>query len=509
VNNYETQLYKLLGSFWTRLWQEPDLISGLVSAFAAIDRDLDYFADTIKDYLSRADIPINKTFNYRHILVKTSELKPVSAKVGEFTIGSSFITGQPFLPLKWECPITYTDASLIVDSISNPRIVYCKNQDFIIKDGYLIFFSNPALKDFNTTARVNQDGTVDIAYSMWLLSAKADTGLLRDIFGATINWNTPSSRYAKNLLNRMWDLLVQGATIKNIVGLLCAIVDADICEADGVITEVWTEANRNFVAIGNTIYSAPSRFTHLKAVGDTVKVGDQLFDVVKIYSGSDDIPSNVFLGLCVDSSLTNAAFKDGLIFVNKEVDLDYAYVAGDPNVVVLSVSNDIILIQRNGVEESVLTNTDLINTGIVKIPIFDIGGDEKAVTAYRHHLAHQCWKLGIDLYSQLTKSLRMPYKINPMKFVQDCAFGYNMLFIAYSNPAEALSVIADKCLRLLDETVPAGTSFLLFQGSDDIVDNVTASNIKDSTIISFLAGATADVCSNKVSDKLKFSSKQY
>ncbi len=509
MNSYETQIYRLLGSFWTRIWKEPDLVSGLVSGFAAIYRDLDGFEASLRPSLSRLDIPLERRYGFRYEVISESDLTEVPTRIGEFEIGKSFKIGQPSLPLKWNKAIKYSDVSMIVDRVSSPSVVYVKNQDFIIDGANLVFLRNPLLGDFSTTAKIGADGEVEKAAALWLLSARLDTGMLDSLFGGIVGWTSPSTAYAKRLLNRVWDLRVQGATRKNVLGLLTALVDADISDAAGTVGGVWSEAGRNFISVGDAIYSAPSRFAALKAQNDPVEDGESLFDVVDIYSGADPVPESVCLGLCVDSSLTGAGFKDGLVFVNKEVALDYAYVAGDPGVVVLEEAPGVLLVSRDGSVESVLEDGGLAGTGIVKIPIFDIGGDEAAVLAYRRNMAQQCWKLGIDLWTKLTTGRQPPYTINPMKFVQDCAFGHNMLFIRYTDPAEALSYIADRCLSLLDEMVPAGTSFLLFQGSEDIVDAVGSSNIGDSSITPFLAGSSSDSVHDKISDRVKTSSKQY
>jgi hypothetical protein len=508
MNQYRSNIYKIMGNFWTRIWKEEQLVMGLVDSFAVMHEELDKYQESMEANFSRFSIPLSKYYRCRQVVVNESDLSTVKVNVGDFVVGDGFRINDDEMPTRWKTDTIYSDVGMIVDSMSNPKIVLVKNQDYTIENGVICFYKNPFLSSFQKTATVHND-EVQRSISLWLLSAGIDTEGLKDMFGSIIYWNVRSERFYKNMLNKVWDLKTQGATSKNTLGMLNCLADAEVSEEDGTVRAVWTENGRNFVATDSKVYSAPDEYASLVAVNDLVKNGDQLFDVVDVYEGTQEVDSSTLLGICINSDLTNAGFSDGLVFMNQEFDLDYTYVAGDPDVTILQQTGDVFLLEKDGNSYTVLQDGDISGTGLVKLPIFPIGGDEKAVIAYRRAMAQKCWELGVDVWAKVTEDQRPPYKINPFNFIREASFGHNMLFFKYTNPSVIMDYMADRGLRLLDDTTPSGTSFLLFLENEAIVSSITSDNIDDTSITSFLVGAASDTISGKVTEQVTYGGKLY
>ena len=508
MNQYQSNIFKILGSFWTRIWQEEPFVLGLVDSTAIMQEELDKYQESMIDSFSRFTIPLSKYYRCRQVQLNEADLSTVKLKIGDFTVGRSFRINDDEMPMKWQADSLYMDVGMIVDSISNPTVVLIKNQDFMIEDGILYFFTNPFLASFQKSATVHED-EVQRSISLWLLSATLDIGGAKDMFGSVVQWNIRSERFYKNMLNWVWDLRSKGATSKNTLGMLSCIADADVSEEDGTVTAVWAENDRRFVATDTRIYSAPDEYGALVAVGDTIEDGEQLFAVVNIYDGTQEVSSSIILGICINSDLVSSSFADGLVFMNQEYDLDYAYVAGDPDVRILEQVDGVILVEKDGNQYTVLEDGDITGTGLVKLPIFPIGGNEDSVIAYRRAMAQKCWELDIDIWAKVTEEQRPPYTINPFNFIKEASFGHNMLFFKYINPSVVMDYISDRGLRLLDDTTPSGTSFLLFLENEAIVSSIGSDNIDDTSITSFLAGTTSDTLDGKVTELVTYGGKIY
>jgi uncharacterized ubiquitin-like protein YukD len=313
---------------------------------------------------------------------------------------------------------------------------------------------------------IDADGDPLKKCRIWLSSTETDMDALKNYFGVYFNLNVPSTLFYQRIVNNVWDLRVQGATSLNIRKLLGSIADSEVCEADGTVTDVWTENGRSWVAVGSRLYSAASPSTAIVAAEDAVLAGDLLFDTFSIYRIGDSIASTDIPAIQLDSGLLSSSYEGGLLFENRTFDLDYIYASGRDDVTVLTqdIGTDYLLVSTvNGVQKVDVNDTaDLATWGIVKLPIFPIGGADESVKQYRADMAAKAFTLGIDVWEAVTRDQRNPYTINPFEFLRTNIFGSNMFFVKYKDGVISLAAPLQASVRQLIDCVPAGSTFLIF-----------------------------------------------
>lgn len=492
MSNTATDIFKILGEFWTRIWKEPKLVDGMGQGLARPFDQLDSQADTLQDYLSRMNIPLTFFRHWEFLEIKEEDLIVEKVKIGDITVGQ-FSIGDEKVPKSWNITKSLENCSLIVSSPINPSYIWYKGQEFTVNDGKITFYKDP-FTVFDTTMTVTAEGEALKKCRIWLSSTETDMSALKDHFGVVFNLNVPSTLFYQRIVNSVWDLRVQGATSRNIRSLLAAMADAEIATGSGTVTETWTENGRAWVAVGNTLYSAASPSESIVSVNDTVNTGDMLFDTFTSYKTTDDIPSAYIPAMQLDSRFANSKYKGGLLFENKEFDLEYIYASGKPGVEVLTQiegADDSLLIETEYGTQNVLIDdiTSLHLYGIVKLPIFPIGGDDASVKQYRYDMAGKAYDLDIDIWGAVTEGQRYPYKINPFDFLVSNIFGSNIFFVKYKAGVISSSAPLQASIFQLVECVPAGSTFLLFLESGSTLMDELKGVATDSQEVISLTGS--------------------
>ena len=441
-------LYQLYGRFWTKVWQDQGFLDALLAGNQEAFAQLDQQADGLQDVLSRLTVPIQAYRHFQSVWLNESDMERRVLQAGSFDMdaGVDMDTSEEF-PAGYLLTVDVDDISMIMDSPINPAVVWHKGQDFTIEDRVVRLFRNPFDNGFIDGA-TSLDGEPDRRCRLWLCSAFTDDTALTEFYGQFVKLYTPSTAYYRRLVNAAWDLAVLGATVSAISEYLCAIADTDICKAAGTVTETWTEAERLWLLIAGIPHSAPVAATALVSVGDTVVLGQLLFNSVRLLRGTETIFASELPALHLGSGFLSSVYTGGI---------------------------------------SVENATKTITTSH-----FPIGGHPTTVAAFWTDVDARCTALGINLWDIETEDQPGPtYTINPFDFIREHFLKNNCFFIIFD-----LDIIPDPVanlgfVSLLSDYIPAGTTFI-GHVSAAVPTEDSPGVISDSSA-GYLAGASEEI----------------
>jgi hypothetical protein len=456
---------KVFGTFWTRIWKEPDLITSLTESYARTFSQCQDIADSMYKLQNLSELVLVDTFRFAEFSFEDSDLEEVQVKIGQFVLGDGTQLGDSKEdPTVYCVACPYSDILLIKNSPIEDDVVWVRDQDFSISEGKLYLYRDPFQEQFDISIVGDADGNINNKCTMWFMRSEKETDNLKSFFGVHIQAPYDSTPYNRSLLKDSWSLYTDGVTTNHINTLLSRLVDTDVAAADGVVTDLWTENSRSYIATAANLYSAPNTATPVVAVGDSIVKGQLLYDNLQIFTPSDPIAYTDIPAMALSSGMVAASYA-GLVFENIDTELDWTYATSDPEMeVVYDPTLDSILIRSTTTGEYSLipADADRDDAGVVQLPTFSVKGPTDKVKSFKWSMAGNIFRNNIDLWSYLTQGQNHPYTINPFQFLRDDTFRNNMLFIKVNGDHLVTGAPVSTSIEQLVNTLPTGTSFLIF-----------------------------------------------
>jgi hypothetical protein len=156
-----------------------------------------------------------------------------------------------------------------------------------------------------------------------MFMADYDWQLLYEQFGYALNVYLESSENYKNLINLLWDSLVQGSTAEHLEYLLAIVSDTPlVIETSETVEVIHTETDRLLIITDRHVYIFGVTATPIVTVGQVLKSGDRMVDAFTIYRPHrDTVPSSVMPSISVGPGVLQGSYASELIFNNRDVEL--------------------------------------------------------------------------------------------------------------------------------------------------------------------------------------------
>lgn len=419
-----SEIKKMFGTFWNSAWKGDEFYDALVTTMEFMFNRLGKRVEDLPLFTSRFDIPTQAGKEADYLLVDELTLTRKLRTLGSFNMDTGVELDElQFNPSIWAMPTPVEDISIITDSPVKPQVMWHKGQEFDIVDGELLLYRDPFQTAFRQHIKSEGDDVIKLA-DIWLLDTREDKNYLADHFGRVIDMLTPSNEYYKRILNAVYDLLQEGATVSRLAAFIGSIADTDVARVNGSVEEVWDEGDRTWVEVAGVLHSCPGTGRAIVAPGAEVAIGDRLFDVFDIVSGRESIDPGSFPQLFLGPAYIETVSGQGLTFENAD----------------LQVTS-------------------------YKFPIGGYSGD---VDAFWANAEAEAASRGIDLHDAIIAGQQPPWTINPFEFIRENFLSSATIFITVDFTAikdpEAL-----KLFRYLDPAVPAGTTYFmnLFGNADE------------------------------------------
>lgn len=320
------QLLQTVGSFWSDTYQGNDLVESLLYARARLSEQAHTNLLELVQSLSRHKVPRRHSDLWRPFVLKVSEQLsggiPKFDGVYDFTSGLFF--DQPAnTPLYvWAIENPPTDIPVILNGITGNTVTLVRGIDFFLQDGAIWFRENP----FDNSAILQEDiyengEIVDRSCTLWLHRAEQDLSSVFIQYGYAVGINNnPSPRY-RDLVNAVYDGLVEGTSVRCVKEFLAACCDVPLAKADETVTTTFDDSRKRWTITPEHSYGSSLNTTLTAAAGDAVYSGDTLSTALQFFEfNRGQVPYQI-KALTVGRGLLAVGFMQELLFENKDVDL--------------------------------------------------------------------------------------------------------------------------------------------------------------------------------------------
>lgn len=334
IDNYPTNvetdpsfLYRSLGSFWTDIFLDKDILKGYTIGLAeeAIQRYYDLI-EVINSYAIE-EIDTFHTEKWKpYILLKSKfDTSPLVFQQNDavfgpqpssdpFYQGAVFQLGKPKIPVAdvfiYNIGEELQEFGVMTDRVIAPSKVYTYGSEVVINGGNLLFNTN-IFEDTGITqiplvgengepiTYVDNQGITqqDSFIILWAYHAKLDENTLYDSFGYLFSLNRNNDDFFKDLLGALFDLYIDGPTIKSIKSLCSTFLNLRTIRHDGeLIEEIFSDSENYYVITDQEVYKIPLAYTladNVK-VGAVLQIGDTLTTVIEYYDNVNNPPFKNF-----------------------------------------------------------------------------------------------------------------------------------------------------------------------------------------------------------------------
>jgi hypothetical protein len=324
-------LLAVVGSFWSLTYQGNDFLQsalfsvGQLAAQAHLD-----FLELIAS-ISRFEIPVFHTENWRLLTIRESELLAGQVPVystsnppANYSQNSSLQYGQR-VPGSYSCslPEGFHDCRVVLNRITDASLTLIRDIDFQLSPGLITFQQNPFANPLVLTREVWENGAViDREAGLWLFRGQWDWDTVYQQFGYVLGLRLASSEGYKELVNAILDALVEGTKIRDLQLAWSAITGVPLVrEQTETVEEVLADSGGEVVITDRQAYRFPAGSTVLVSPGDTLSAGDPLVDTLQFYEFNRGQVPDGLTGLALGPGFLSAGFWGDLVWENKTVAL--------------------------------------------------------------------------------------------------------------------------------------------------------------------------------------------
>lgn len=301
------KLHTCLGDFWYSVYQEAEQIGTYVSSITFNREQWDTQLKDMKDLLSRHKLNPFESLKVKPLYVTKSEMLKAS-EVYPVHDGTYKYDGRIY----FDVPVGVKLRIPIREDIKHIGLLSPKLLDGVkyvaddIIDGTLALPFNPfELDEFTQYPVYDADGrVVDYKVTIWAFDVKIDKEDMYYQYGYIFNIRFPSSKNYNNLINVLYDSLINGPTEASLRLYVSACTGIPVALHKG---EVVVAINCDIITTDKEVYEVSKGDKITVNVGDVLDIGDTMTTGLTFYR-PDEIDESVkaisldkhYIGLCVN-----------------------------------------------------------------------------------------------------------------------------------------------------------------------------------------------------------------
>lgn len=288
------QILPLLGSDWDEMYEGRQMLVDGIQARTGMAKQVHQDLVEAGDALSRQKCPIYHTELWLPIRLRESEMNSTDAAMWRFddaglptldTIlafdvalnGSSYTFTRPAAMVG--CPV-------IINRITEPSLSLQHGFDYYLDPARnaLVFRQNPFDNALIAKQEIFVDGVaVDREIVLWGFQVQLDWELPYYHFGYMLDLRMPSSQGYLDVLNIIFDGIINGSSTGTIQDLVAAMTGIPVATVSGeVVVDVRRDARHNLILTDHSCYKASLNASPVVAVGDILTRGQSLTDALTI-----------------------------------------------------------------------------------------------------------------------------------------------------------------------------------------------------------------------------------
>lgn len=310
------KLQACLGDFWYSIYYNSDQISRYVAAVAFNRSQWDtQFSDT-KDLLSRRKLKPFETVKVKPFYITKSEFATACA-VYPTHDGKYSYNGEIYfdIPIAYEYTLPLPKDIISIRFISPTLLngpAYSISE--IVNNTATITFNPFELDAFKKEPVYDENGNViDYRTTIWAFDVSIDKEDMYYQYGYIFNIHLPSSKNYNNLINVLYDSLINGPTEASLRLYISACTGIPVALHKG---EVVTDVDCDTIITDKETYEVAKEDKIIVSVGDVLNIGDPMTTGITFYRPKD-VDASVralsldkhYIGLCVND----------IVFENKDI----------------------------------------------------------------------------------------------------------------------------------------------------------------------------------------------
>jgi hypothetical protein len=382
-------LYLSLGSFWTSIFNDKNVLKGYTLGMAEELIQAYYsLLEMVKQY-SVKDVDLFHKEKWKPIIIKKSQFSKapfVFEKNGAvfgyqpdtdkfyanklFRFGSPKQTTDKLYSYTPDFPLK--KFGLIANRVIAPSFVMIPGVDVLYSNGVLYFNDNLFNNDYIPRAQiigefgvpqtfVDTEGKItnDEFIILWVYNSEEDRESVYSNFGVLLDLYLPSSESYKNIISGLFNLLIDGPNIKALNIIFAAFNKTPtILENYETIEDIYLQENTHYIITDKHVYkiSAEKGMASNVKVGAKLAAGEILSDSVKLV---DSLINPAWWRYEIESN--KLAFSSHVFMVNPSHQLFF-----ENSIKLLTYANGKFTFPISGRPEDVDSFHDYINASPVK-----------------------------------------------------------------------------------------------------------------------------------------------
>jgi len=310
--NWIKRIRWILGPFWYRIFEDQDFLLGVEYLLGAFFKFTGYTFDNwfagmfpMLPAVYQNDMPYvilldvstlhREWYTWEDFVEGTVKGHKVQPSDTDYTLGSptdeDYVSTADLMGKGWVVDIVkpVPDPSYMMNHLYKWSLTLTNGPDFKVVGNQILFYTNPEDLKLPAIKVTDSAGNLKIYWKLICIQTKD----VND-YPAVSGFTSPELNDCADIV---WDIHQNGATYYNAKKLLAAATENVVCDADGAISEKWSEQGWNFVRIDDKIYGSKSACNF--NAGADVKKGTILFGDMKFYKGSENPTTDEIPGIRV------------------------------------------------------------------------------------------------------------------------------------------------------------------------------------------------------------------
>ncbi len=315
------KLLQVVGSLWAETYAGNELVESLLHAKAQQQAQAHLDLLELIACISRLNVPVFHTENWFLLELKESELNapnlPIFDGTYDFTGQISYDVPATTPLFAWPLPTGLSSAKVILNQITDSTLTYTAGIDFFIEPGVVWLRTNPFSNPDVRISEVFTDNTVTdrIAY-LWVYRGQFDWDTVYKQFGYVLGLKLESSRPYKEVINAVYNGLVQGTNAKCVEDFMSAVCDVPLARETETVMYVMTDSQKQWVITDKNAYGFSTKAVVTAAVGDMLSAGDTMTDTLTFYDFNRGVLPDDVRALSAGRGILPTGYFGDLTFEN-------------------------------------------------------------------------------------------------------------------------------------------------------------------------------------------------
>lgn len=436
----------IFGSIWEQLFRDDTYLQSFIAGRARLAQQLVQDLREWLDAKSRKTVPLHHVDQWYALTFRESEINTTRGSLarydGTYSYGEDTGLSYGIAPgsVRYEVPMPagLVDCRLIMNRQIDPSRTLVRGVDFELdrSRGLISFRENPFHESVAATEILEGGAVVDRETTLWLFRARFERRYTYRNFGYVVTRQAESSVPYRQLVNALFDSLLDGTSAADLNLALAAIAGVPVvAEEQETVQRIFTDRRHLVITTDAHAYLFPIGSTPLVAVGDTVRFAQPLTDAFQVFEFTrGQVPSPEDLpALAVGRNHLTLALAGNLVFVNQDVAL-----------------------------------TVQVDDGLPRLE-FELGGYPGDVEAF-WDAVHAAGKASGKLLAELLPQRNV---INPLQFLAANVLRNNYFVVRLRPSSFGPEALNASFLGSLQKVIPPHTGLLLYTALDVGVDAIT------------------------------------